>query len=174
MELEMLRHMAGRSDLPHDRFEEVRPDRGREDRRAAEADGTWRVDRVDQGKSGPLLDGEGKVMRPFTILPAAASQSTMGTRLRFQSEVFRESHRLPTMTIDEFLQQEEDSGRILQGGGPSTSDEVDQARRDEQAAKENDTVQGYEAEEKELVKLREQDEYRDTHRKGEGNMHNRG
>ena len=113
-------------------------------------------------------------MRPFTILPAAASQSTLNTRLRFQSEVFRESHRLPTMTIDEFLQQEDEQGRILQGGGPSTSDEVEQARRDEQAAKEEDTTRGYEEEERELVRVREQDEYRDAHRKGEGNMYNRG
>lgn len=113
-------------------------------------------------------------MRPFTILPAASSQPALSTRLRFQSEVFRESHRLPTMTIDDFLDQERADGRILQGGGPSTSDAVDQARADERAAKENDTTRGYEAEEEELMKARKWDEYTDTHRKGEGNMHNRG
>ena len=61
MELEMLRSSIARSDLPNERFEEVGEDHGREDRRGEEEDGTWRVDRIDKGKSGPLLDKEGKV-----------------------------------------------------------------------------------------------------------------
>ena len=51
-------------------------------------------------------------MRPFTILPSDA-----GERQRLQSEVFGPSHNLPTMTIDDYLQFEKDSGRIITGGG---------------------------------------------------------
>lgn len=74
------------------------------------------------------------------------------------------------MTIDEYLDQQQEMGNILQGGGPSTSEEVDQARKDEQGEKEDDTQRGYDEEEKTLRKTREFDDYRDTHRKGEGNM----
>lgn len=94
----------------------------------------------------------------------------MSTRLRFADEVFRPSHNLPTMTIDEFLEQEQAQGNILQGGGPNSSEAVEQARADEKGEKEEDNVRGWEAEERALKKTREWDEYTDTHRKGEGNM----
>lgn len=135
-----------------------------------EDDLTWRLDKVALTKEDPLLSPSGKVLRPFTILPSSKSASQLQTRLRLQSEVFQSSHRLPTMTIDEYLDQQQEMGNILQGGGPSTSEEVDQARKDEQGEKEDDTQRGYDAEERELRKTREFDEYRDTHRKGEGNM----
>lgn len=41
----------------------------------------------------------------------------MDDRTRLQSEVFRASHRLPTMTIDEYLENEFESGRVITGGG---------------------------------------------------------
>jgi len=136
-----------------------------------EDDLTWRLDKISMTRDDPLLSASGKVLRPFTILPSAkGSSSQLDTRLRLQSEVFQSSHRLPTMTIDEYLDQQNEMGNILQGGGPSTSEEVDQARRDEQGEKEDDTQRGLDAEERELIKTREFDEYRDTHRKGEGNM----
>ena len=74
------------------------------------------------------------------------------------------------MTIDEFLEQEEAAGNILQGGGPASSDAVDQARRDEKGALEEDNQSGYDVEEAGLKKAREWDQYRYEHRKGEGNM----
>lgn len=109
-----------------------------------------------------------KVLRPFTILPSR--QSHLSTRLRLQDEVFRPSHNLPTMTIDEFLEQEEANGNILQGGGPASSEAVEQARREEKGEKEDDTQRGYDAEEAGLQNVRDWDDYRDAHRKGEGNM----
>lgn len=51
-------------------------------------------------------------MRPFTILPAGA-----GERARMQGEVFRPGHRLPTMGIDEYLEEESRRGNIIGGGG---------------------------------------------------------
>lgn len=147
--------------------------KGKDDSRIGEEDSedlTWRLDKISLTKDDPLLSPSGKVLRPFTILPSSKSASQLQTRLRLQSEVFQSSHRLPTMTIDEYLDQQNEMGNVLQGGGPSTSEEVDQARKDEQGEKEDDTQRGYEAEERELRKTREFDEYRDTHRKGEGNM----
>lgn len=163
-ELELLQIGMAMSDLPRGPGKED----GREHLREEEDELSWRVERLGQGASGPLLDPHGKVLRPFTILPSTTSH--LSTRLRLQEEVFRPSHRLPTMTIDEFLEQEEAQGNILQGGGPASSEAVEQARRDEKGAKEEDTVGGYAAEEEGIRKVREWDEFRDTHRKGEGNM----
>jgi len=153
------------------------------DGRASKRDGDdegdadrWRLDSLgDKTGGGPMLSPGGKVLRPFTILPSSSnggsSTSQLSTRLRLQSEVFRESWRLPTMTIDEYLEQEEQAGRVLQGGGERTTDEVEQARRDERADdEEEDTREGYERVERGLRKAREWDDYRDEHRKGEGNM----
>lgn len=81
----------------------------------AQDDATWRLDRTPgQYKPRELISGGGRVLRPFTILP-----STMGLseRERLRGEVFRESHRLPTMTIDEYLEEERRQGNIITGGG---------------------------------------------------------
>lgn len=51
-------------------------------------------------------------LRPFTILPAGA-----GERARLQSEVFRPDHRLPSMSIDQYLEEEQRRGNIISGGG---------------------------------------------------------
>ncbi|GAA5978318.1 hypothetical protein JCM10908_004311 [Rhodotorula pacifica] len=181
-EVEILQHGLRMSEIPSSRpggatIEELPANGGARDIRTARGAGTgeeeedeerrWRLD-VLPNEDGPVLSSDGKVLRPFTILPS--NSGPLSTRLRLQSEVFRDGHRLPTMTIDEFLDREQERGNVLQGGGPSTSEEVDQARRDEDAEKEDDTVWGYEEEEKGLKKAREWDDYRDSHRKGEGNM----
>ena len=53
-------------------------------------------------------------MRPFTILP---STTQLSDRERLRGEVFRNGHRLPTMTIDEYLDEEKRRGNIITGGG---------------------------------------------------------
>jgi immunoglobulin-binding protein 1 len=78
-------------------------------------DDTWRLDMTTHGGldgKGPLLDPQGRPLRPFTILP-----SNVAERTRLQQEVFRPDHRLPTMTIEEYLAEEERRGNILRGGG---------------------------------------------------------
>lgn len=88
-----------------------------DDRSASHAseDSTWRLDRQPgQYKPRELISGGGKVLRPFTILP---STSAMSDRERLRSEVFRNGHRLPTMTIDEYLEEERRMGNIITGGG---------------------------------------------------------
>jgi immunoglobulin-binding protein 1 len=81
-----------------------------------EVDNTWRLDRVPgaKPKARELISGGGRVLQPFTILPSTAS---MSDRERVRSEVFRSDHRLPTMTIDEYLEEEQRRGNIITGGG---------------------------------------------------------
>lgn len=97
-------------------------------------DDTWRLDAPvplggPDGK-GPLLDGSGKVcvprqtmqrsncltlpckpLRAFTILPSTPD------RTRLQAQVFQPDHRLPTLTIDGYLEVERQRGNIISGGG---------------------------------------------------------
>jgi hypothetical protein len=103
-------------------------------RTTAEIDAdAWRLDtpllpNMLSGR-GPLVDPSGKViawslvpstdfsglfqpLRPFTILPGGATDRT-----RLQGEVFRPDHRLPTMSIDEYLEIERQRGNIVSGGG---------------------------------------------------------
>lgn len=96
-------------------------------------DSSWRLDRVPNGGPdgrGPLLDDKGRVsigwphltfsidhssqpLRTFTILPSGQAAE----RARLQAQVFRPDHRLPTMTIDEYLEEERKRGNIISGGG---------------------------------------------------------
>ena len=52
-----------------------------------------------------------KPLRPFTILPATAN------REQLRQQVFRPDHRLPTMTVEEYLEVERERGNIITGGG---------------------------------------------------------
>lgn len=129
--------------MPAERARELEDGRARMTDRAQEdedgGDRTWRLDGVRKGGpdgKGELMNAQGKVcvllafrplsegsstdgpemqpLRPFTILP---SGGLMDERQRLQAEVFRSGHRLPTMSIDEYLQNEFDSGNVITGGG---------------------------------------------------------
>lgn len=105
------------------------------------------------GKAGPILSKEGKPLQPFTLLDA---------RQRLQNGVFRPDHRLPTMTIDEYLAEEKRRGGIIDGGGEQSGlgpelDEDDFTKADE-----------------ETVKAREWDEFKESNPRGSGNTLNRG
>lgn len=85
-----------------------------------DGDRTWRVDPSLIGASqGPLLSQDGRPLRPFTITPSAANalsamyEGPGSARERLQGQVFRPSHRLPTMSIDEFLAEEQRRGNII-------------------------------------------------------------
>ena len=66
---------------------------------------------LSAGLKGPLLDSQGRPMRPFTLL---------GKRQDLQQGVFRPDHSLPTMSIDEYLEEERKRGGIIEGGGPQS------------------------------------------------------
>lgn len=97
-------------------LEEVHEDDPRASTREEE-DNTWKLDLngiPSRVKPRELISGGGRVLRPFTILPSTGASSD---RERLAGEVFRESWRLPTMTIDEYLQEEQRRGNIITGGG---------------------------------------------------------
>src|ERR1700761_3808816 len=67
-----------------------------------------RLDNQIGGLQGPILSKDGKPLRPFTLLDK---------RTQLQQGVFRPDHSLPTMTIDEYLEEEKRRGGIIEGGG---------------------------------------------------------
>ena len=91
-------------------------------------------------------------MQPFTLLDK---------RSQLRDGVFRAGHNLPTMSIDEYLEEERRRGGIIEGGGntgdPPQPDEDDMAEVD--AA---------------TMKAREWDEFVEANPKGAGNTINRG
>ncbi|KAF9495855.1 TAP42-like protein [Pleurotus eryngii] len=138
-----------------------------------ELDDMWRLDAptVSGGPDGkgPLLDPSGKPLRPFTILPAGTS-----TRARLQAQVFGPDHRLPSMSIDEYLQIEQERGNIITGGGPASEIEPTSSEQLALDAEEDGTLLG----EANAEKKRQKDEnwavFTDENPKGAGNTMNRG
>ena len=59
------------------------------------------------GRDKPLLNKQGRPLQPFVIT---------NKRQQLQDQVFRPGWSLPTMTIDEYLEQEEERGNIIKGG----------------------------------------------------------
>lgn len=102
--------------------------------------------------SGPLLSKDGKPLQIFTLTDK---------RSQFQKGVFRPGHNLPTMTIDEYLEEEKRRGGVVQGGEQSgiapEIDEDDMDKADE-----------------ETEKARAWDEFTENNPKGSGNTLNRG
>ena len=108
---------------------------------------------MSAGLRGPLLSKDGKPLRPFTLT---------SKRQEFANGVFRPDHSLPTMSIDEYLEEERRRGGMIEGGGPQSGvkPEVDE--------------DDYEAGERETMKAREWDEFVEANPKGSGNTLNRG
>lgn len=103
------------------------------------------------GRGGPLLSKTGKPLQPFTLTDR---------RTELQNGVFRPEHNLPTMTIDEYLEEERRRGGIIEGGNndqPQEIDEDDIAKADE-----------------ETMKARAWDEFTEDNPRGSGNTLNRG
>ncbi|EWY96300.1 hypothetical protein FOYG_05064 [Fusarium oxysporum NRRL 32931] len=106
--------------------------------------------RLHSLQAGPLLSKQGKPLQPFTLL---------GSRDQMSRDVFRSGHNLPTMSIDEYLEEERRQGNILQGG-VEPKKVVDEDDMD--------------AIDRETYKQREWDEFVDHNPKGAGNTLNRG
>ncbi|KAI5868280.1 TAP42-like family protein [Durotheca rogersii] len=102
---------------------------------------------------GPLLSKEGKPLRPFTLT---------SSRQELQQGVFRPGHNLPTMSIDEYLEEERRRGNIIEGGGEAS---MRQPEPDE------DDIEKADAE---TMKAREWDEFKEANPRGSGNTLNRG
>lgn len=108
---------------------------------------------LNKGKAGPILDKNGKPLQPFTIV---------NSRQQLRADVFRPGHNLPTMTIDEYLDEEKRRGGMIKGGGEASgkSTEVDE---DNMAIADEETM-----------KAREWDEFKEANPRGSGNTINRG
>ena len=105
------------------------------------------------GSGGPILNKAGKPLQPFTLLD---------NRQKLRNGVFKNGHNLPTMTIDEYLDEERRRGGIVDGGGEQSgrAAEVDE---DDMEKADQDTM-----------KAREWDEFTESNPKGSGNTLNRG
>ena len=108
---------------------------------------------ISAGLRGPLLDQKGKPLRPFTLT---------SKRQEFRNGVFRPDHSLPTMSIDEYLEEERRRGGMIEGGG-AQSGITPQVDEDDMDAADQATM-----------KAREWDEYVEANPKGSGNTLNRG
>lgn len=111
---------------------------------------------LGSGRGGPLLDPRGRVQQPFVLTTATDA------RTQVRQGVFRSGHRLPTMSIEEYLEAEKARGGIIEGGGeqsglPKLVDEDDHRAAD-----------------RETMKQREWDEFKEQNPKGSGNTLNRG
>ncbi|CAE7183867.1 unnamed protein product [Rhizoctonia solani] len=136
------------------------------------SDDTWRLDMTPRGGldgKGPILDSKGRPLRPFTILP-----SNVAERTRLQQEVFRPDHRLPTMTIDEYLAEEERRGNILRGGGKASEQAPTSSEQLAVDSEQDGTRFGEEKSEEKRRKDEEWAIFTDANPKGAGNTMNRG
>ncbi|KAK9373544.1 TAP42-like protein [Lipomyces chichibuensis] len=122
-----------------------------EESRSKEDDYSERVD-APLRASQPILRADGKVNRPFTIV---------SSRDQIKKGVFKPDYVLPTMTIDEYLEEERRRGNIIEGGGPESEKKVEKDEDNE----END---------KETYRLRKWDEFTEANPRGSGNTLNRG
>lgn len=98
-----------------------------------------RLDTINNNiKGGALLSPDGKPLRPFRLV----SQREME-----KQRVFGPSHNLPTMSIEEYLEEERRRGGIIEGGGEKSGirPEVDE--------------DDYEEADKATMKARDWDEY---------------
>ncbi|KAI6086164.1 type 2A phosphatase-associated protein 42 [Hypoxylon rubiginosum] len=130
-----------------------------DERRRKESHGDNYSERLDlplsslTNSNGPLLSREGKPLRPFTLT---------SNRQELQKGVFRPGHNLPTMSIDEYLEEERRQGNIIEGGGEASG---------RQPEPDEDNIEKADAE---TMKAREWDEYVEANPRGSGNTLNRG
>lgn len=103
--------ILGRAPSEEQLLEQRRQQEDERTRRRAEDNYSDRVDPSEiftKANGRPLLSSDGKPLRPFTLLD---------NREKLKGQVFGPGHRLPTMTIDEYLEEEQKRGNILSGGG---------------------------------------------------------
>ncbi|CCH44094.1 Immunoglobulin-binding protein 1 [Wickerhamomyces ciferrii] len=98
-----------------------------------------------------ILSEKGKILKPFTLMK----------RQDLNNKVYGTGQYLPTMTVEDFLEQELANGGMVTGGG----NDGDEESSDEDDLEKNDL---------ETYKARQWDEFTESHAKGSGNTINRG
>jgi hypothetical protein len=106
-------------------------------------------------RPGPILSKDGKPLKVFTLTGS-------NTRKEIKKGVFRPGHNLPTMSIDEYLEEERARGGIIEGGGEASGiiAEIDE--------------DDHEAMDAATIKARAWDEFVEANPRGSGNTLNRG
>ncbi|KAG9048534.1 hypothetical protein FS837_012664 [Tulasnella sp. UAMH 9824] len=166
-EIEMLQHAARNPPPPRP------PHTERGSKVAADA-ASWRLDQLPgvgggpDGK-GPLLDAQGRPLRTFTIVSGQQAD-----RARLQAEVFRPDHRLPTMTIDEYLAEEKRRGNIISGGGEASQNAPTSSELLQMDSEQDGTIFGEQKSEEKRKKDEEWAVFTEKNPKGSGNTMNRG
>lgn len=108
------------------------------------------------GRPGaPLLDKKGVPMQPFVLTDHRAD---------IQKGVFQPGHNLPTMSIDEYLEEERRRGGIIEGGGGGG----------QSAAPQEIDEDNFDKADEETMKARDWDEFKEANPRGSGNTLNRG
>ncbi|KAI1794700.1 serine/threonine protein phosphatase PP2A-associated protein [Ganoderma leucocontextum] len=138
-----------------------------------EEDNMWKLDApVNRGGpdgKGPLLDPQGRPLRPFMILPTNA-----GERARLQAQVFQPDHRLPTMTVDQYLEIEQQRGTIISGGGPASEAKPTSKEQLAIDAEQDGSIFGEEKAEEKRQKDESWAQFTEANPRGAGNTMNRG
>ncbi|CCU83031.1 TOR signaling pathway regulator (TapA) [Blumeria hordei DH14] len=111
------------------------------------------LDLVSTASSAPILSSSGKPLRPFTLL---------SNRKTLRKDVFKPGHNLPTMTIDEYLEEERARGGIIEGGGEASG------------IRPEPDEDNFEKADEETMKAREWDEFTEENHRGSGNTLNKG
>ncbi|KAJ1917265.1 Type 2A phosphatase-associated protein 42 [Mycoemilia scoparia] len=116
----------------------------------------WRIEPKGplSGGSNSLLDKKGKPMQPFVLV---SKKETI------KQGVFRPGWALPTMTIDEYLEEEHRRGNIISGGGEKSG-------ADPEPIDDND----HDALDAETMKERKWDDFKDDNPRGAGNRMHKG
>lgn len=97
---------------------------------------------------------EPKEFKPFVLV---------SKREQLQSSVFKPGYRLPTMTIDEYLEKEREQGNIISGGGKMPTEQI----------KKDPEAMTTEEQDEDARKARQEDEFRDENPRGWGNRYNK-
>ncbi|WFC97329.1 Type 2A phosphatase-associated protein 42 [Malassezia yamatoensis] len=148
------------------------PDMNR-DSAPKDADDTWRLDSrwFSGSKGGPLLGDGGKPLRPFVI---TGSDSNIDARSSTKANVFRPSHRLPTMSIDEYLAEEQRRGNVIRDGGPAQQAAATPREQQKETSQMDGTLEADQAEEAARQEAIHWDNYTEMFKRGAGNTMNRG
>lgn len=111
---------------------------------------TEKLEFINKGKD-QLLSKEGKVLQPFTIVSKKDD---------IQKKVFGYGQTLPTMSVEEYIDEE------IKRGGIKTETITGEEKEESSDDSDDDDEKVYEK--------REWDEFKDEHHRGEGNMKNKG
>ena len=132
---------------------QTRDDNGTADRKGPDGYSERLDGPLLQGRrGGPLLTTGGKPLQQFTLVDK---------RNQLRDGVFRSGHNPPTMSIEEYLEEEKRRGGIIEGGGSNVP--VLELDEDSMAVVDAKTMEA-----------REWDEFKEANPKGSGNTLNRG